>query len=327
MSLPVPPCLRRLVSAVLPAGVRTALRRNRTVAEIWGEEAGRSRIGGVRHWTELRDVQDVINRRVSGDPAVDPYMHFLRTRLAGRLPVSRALTLGCGGGELERGLCQHGFAREHEGVDVAPLAIEKAVAAARAEGLGHLRYGVEDLNVLRLEPAAYDVVFGVHSIHHVEGLEHVFRQVAAALKPGGFLFMSEFVGPSRFQWTPLQLEVVDGLLRALPREYRIRTVDGRVKKKVRRPTVAEMIATDPSEAVRSAEILAVAASFFEILEVRPYGGTVLQLLLEDIAGRFARPGTGGPELLAAICDFEWALIGAGQLESDFAVVVARAKSG
>ena len=32
MSLPVPPCLRRLVSAVLPAGVRTALRRNRTVA-------------------------------------------------------------------------------------------------------------------------------------------------------------------------------------------------------------------------------------------------------------------------------------------------------
>ena len=281
----------------------------------------------MRHWTELRDVQDVVNRRVSGDPAVDPFMHFLRTWLAGRLPVARALTLGCGGGELERGLRQHGFAREHEGVDVAPLAIERAVAAAKEEGLGHLRYRVEDVNVLHLEPASYDVVFGVHSIHHVEALEHVFRQVAAALKPGGFFFMSEFVGPNRFQWTPLQLEVVNGLLRALPEEYRIRTGDGAVKMKVRRPTVSEMIATDPSEAVRSAEILDVAASFFEILEVRPYGGTVLQLLLEDIAGRFAQPGTGGRELLAAICDFEWALIGAGRLSSDFAVVVARVKDG
>lgn len=327
VSLPVPPVLRRLVSAALPAGVRAALRRNRTVAEIWGERAGRSRIGGMRHWTELRDVQDVINRRVSGDPAVDPFIYFLRTRLAGRLPVTRALTLGCGGGELERGLCQHGFALEHEGVDVAPLAVEKAVAAAREEGLEHLRYRVEDVNVLHLEPASYDVVFGVHSIHHVEGLEHVFRQVAAALKPGGFLFMSEFLGPSRFQWTDRQLEVVNGLLRALPEEYRIRTVDGGVKKKVRRPTVAEMLATDPSEAVRSAEILAVAAGFFEILEVRPYGGTVLQLLLEEIAGRFARPGTGGRELLAALCDLEWALIAAGHLTSDFAVVVARSKGG
>ena len=317
--------LRRLTEAVAPRGVRAAPHAGRTAAEVWDEQAGTWSIGGVRHWTELRQVHDEINQRVSGDPAVDPYMHLLRTRLAGRLPVARALTIGCGSGELERGLCQHGFSARHDAFDIAPKAVEKAIAAASEAGLDHLRYAVADGNALELEPGSFDVVFGVHAIHHVEKLEHAFGEISRALTPDGLFFMNEFVGPTRFQWTDRQLEAVNGLLRALPEEFRRSAADGRLKTEVPRPTVAEMIAADPSEAVRSGEILSVAASYFEILEVRPYGGTVLQLLLDDIAGNFARPGTGGKELLDAICAFEWALVEAGHLESDFAVVVARTK--
>lgn len=296
------------------------------VAEFWGGQAGTWRIGGARHWTELRQVQEVINRRVSGDPAVDPYLHLVRTRLEGRLPLPSALTLGCGAGELERGLCQYGFALRHDAVDVSPRSIEKAIASATAAGLGHLRYRVEDVNEIRLERDSYDVVCGVHSIHHLVELEHVFRQVAGALRPDGLLFMNEFVGPTRFQWTDRQLEVVNGLLRALPEELRVSVVDGKVKREVRRPTLEEMLATDPSEAVRSGEILSVAEAFFEILEVRPYGGTVLQLLLDDIAGNFAGPRGEAARLLEALCELEWALVGSGDLASDFAVVVARPRS-
>ena len=325
MNMTIASYLRRLAGAVIPRRVRLALRRNLTAAEFWGEQAGTWSVGGVRHWTELDQVQDVINRRVSGDPAVDPYMLFLRTYLDSRLPVERALTIGCGGGDLERGLSRHGFARRHEGFDVAPGAIEKAVAAAREAGLPSLEYCVVDGNSLLLAKETYDVVLGVHSIHHIAGLENLFEQIANALKPDGLFFMNEFIGPTRFQWTDRQLEVVNGLLRALPKELRASSVDGSVKRRVRRPTVKEIVATDPSEAVRSGEIMAIAADFFEILEVRPYGGTVLQLLLDDIAGNFSRPDGGGRGILAAICDLEWALIGSGHLESDFAVVVARPK--
>lgn len=316
---------RDSIAGLSPLALWRVLHRTRTVAGAWGEQAGTWSIGGVRHWTEFQQVQDVINRRVSGDATVNPYLYFLRSRLSGRLPVLRALTIGCGSGELERGLGRLGFAVEHDGIDVAPGAIEKAIASAREEGLPSLRYRVEDADALRLEPESYDVVFGVHSVHHIAALEHVFEQVSRALKPDGFLFLNEFVGPSRFQWTQRQLDVVNGLLRALPEDFEVSLVDGRTKRKVRRPTVAEVIATDPSEAVRSGEVLAVASTFFDILEVRPYGGTVLQILLDDIAGNFSRPDDGGPELLAAICDLEWALIGSGHLDSDFAVVVARPK--
>lgn len=318
--------LRRFARAVLPLPARLAFRRRRTAAEVWSEEPGLARSGSERHWTDLEHVRGEVNRRVSGDPAVDPYMHFLRTRLAGRLPVASALTIGCGEGALERGLTAHAFAERHDGLDVAPGAVERAAAAAREAGLEHVRYRVADADSLLLEPRSYDVVFGVHSIHHVTNLEHVFEQAALALRPGGFLFLNEFVGPSRFQWSDRQLEVVNALLRALPEELRASVVDGRPRRAVRRPTVAEMIATDPSEAVRSGELLEVASRFFEILEVRPYGGTVLHLLLDDIAGRFHRPEPWARQLLASIAEVEWALIASGDLASDFAVVVARPKA-
>ena len=283
--------------AVDPGRLAAAFRRlrrrlagPRSVADVWGEQAGTWSIGGVRHWTELQQVHDVINRRVSGDRAVDPYLYFLRTHLAGRLPVARALTIGCGGGDLERGLCQHGFARRHDGVDVAPKAIEKAATAAREAGLSGLEYSVVDGNALDLAEGVYDVVFGVHSIHHIENLEDLFAKIARALKPDGFLFLNEFVGPTRFQWTDRQLEVVNGLLRVLPASLRAGATNGRVRREALRPTVKEMMAADPSEAARSGELLGVAESYFEFVDVKPYGGTVLQLLLEDIAGNFARSG-------------------------------------
>ncbi|HMM36726.1 MAG TPA: class I SAM-dependent methyltransferase [Thermoanaerobaculia bacterium] len=294
-----------------------------SVAEVWGEQAGTWSIGGVRHWTELARVQAILNRRVSGDEAVDPYLWFLRTRLEGRLPVARALTIGCGGGDLERGLATYGFAASHDAFDVAPGAIERARTAASEAGPGCVRDSVANGNDLKLEASADDVVFGVHSIHHIERLERLFEQIARSLKPDGLFFMNEFVGPTRFQWSDRQLEVVNGLLRALPARYRRSTVGDGLKERFPRPTVAEMVASDPSEAVRSSEILALAEAHFELLEVRPYGGTILHLLLHDIAGNFSGSSPGGPELLEAIADLEWALVSSGDLPSDFAVVVAR----
>jgi len=320
--------LRRAASGLGLGCLRRRLGGPRTAAAVWGERVGEGVDRPARHWTELPLVRAEINRRVSGDPAVDPYGHFLRTHLAGRLPVARALTVGCGTGELERGLAALGFARRHDAFDVAPRAVEVAAAKAAAAGLRTVRYRAADADAdaLALPERAYDVVFGVHSIHHVARLEHLLGEVSRALKPDGFLFLDEFVGPTRFQWTDRQLEVVNGLLCCLPEPLRSAYPDGRPKRRVSRPSVADVVATDPSEAVRSAEILGVVSSLFEVVQVRPYGGTVLQLLLDDIAAGFLAAGGAADGLLAALCALEWALVSSGELPSDFAVVVARPRA-
>lgn len=315
--------LRRVASAIGLGRLRAFLSGPGSVTEYWGVQAGTWGASDARHWTELQQIQDVINERVSGDARVNPYTYFMRAHLAGRLPVARALTVGCGGGELERGLCQHGFAVEHDAFDIAPEAIRKAIAAADAAGHSRIRYRVADANTLLLEPDTYDVIFGVHAIHHVERLENAFEQIARALKPDGYLFLNEFVGPTRFQWSKRQLQAIDGLLRVLPERFRRSRVDDTLKMRAPRPSVGQMIATDPSEAVRSGEILRVAEEHFEIVDKRPYGGTILHPLLDDIAGNFADSWDGGRALLAAICDLEWALVQSGELASDFVVVVAR----
>jgi hypothetical protein len=91
------------------------------------------------------------------------------------------------------------------------------------------------------------------------------------------------------------------------------------------PTPRSVIAVDPSEAVRSAETVPVLERYFDIVEFKPLGGTILQFLLADIAGNFAQDAVG-ERLLAMLFAIEDTLIEVGALPSDFAYIVAAPKA-
>lgn len=90
------------------------------------------------------------------------------------------------------------------------------------------------------------------------------------------------------------------------------------------PTARSVIAVDPSEAVRSAEIAPVLRQHFDIVEYKPLGGNILQFLLADIAGNFDGDAAGA-RLLEMLFAIEDALMDAGHLDSDFAYIVAAPK--
>src|SRR5262249_27031539 len=143
------------------------------------------------------------------------------------MPVDRALSLGCGGGNLERALIQLGAAKTIDAYDASPESIRLAEELAAKENLAdRLHYRVADINRIQLPPATYDFVVAKMSLHHFEDLDHVYTQVKRSLKPGGVLMFNEFVGPTRFQWTDRQLEVVNEILRSLPRRLRKSAVTG-----------------------------------------------------------------------------------------------------
>ncbi|MCB0254105.1 MAG: class I SAM-dependent methyltransferase [Anaerolineae bacterium] len=118
------------------------------------------------------------------------------------------------------------------------------------------------------------------------------------------------------------------LFPAIARRLRLmraaRTGSGLEKSTANLPTARSVIAVDPSEAVRSAEIVPLLRQHFDILEYKPLGGTILQFLLADIAGNFQRDETG-PRLLEMLFTIEDTLIDAGHLDSDFAYIVAAPK--
>jgi hypothetical protein len=121
----------------------------------------------------------------------------------------------------------------------------------------------------------------------------------------------------------VQIRVINEQLEALPRDLR-RLVSDRtkIKQPIRRKSVAEIIASDPSEAVRSAEIVPLLSKYFQISEVKGYGGALLHELMYDIAGNFCDQNVGSLDHLRRLFDVEDTLTRSGQLADDFAVIIA-----
>ena len=301
------------------------------VKELWGDsQAALWRTSKCLHWVEHPKVRERLNLLITGNPGQDRFQYFLekyfRQSSPRFTPLKRIITLGCGHGEFERGLAKYQFAKTHEAVDLAPGAISKARELAQEDGLKHIRYWVADLNSIELPRSSYDVAFGISSIHHVSHLEHLFYQVAQSLKPGGYLFLDEFIGPNKFQWTDQQLHLINEQAAALPFELKRSLLDGKPKGNIWRHSPQQMDEVDPSEAVRSADILRVLPYFFDIVEFKGYGGSLLHLLLEGIAGNFSPDVPGAMEYLESLFCLEDALIASGEMQHDFGVIIARRKA-
>jgi 2-polyprenyl-3-methyl-5-hydroxy-6-metoxy-1,4-benzoquinol methylase len=297
------------------------------VRELWSEQAG-TWGGRMLHWLEHPAVHDRINTMVSGVTGEDRFHYFFRKHLRRSkwIPrrVQRTLTLGCGGGDFERNLAKFNFAKVHDAIDIAEGAIEKAKVAAEREGLAHIHYRTGDLNHIILPANYYDVIWGISSIHHVAGLENLFAQVYSALKPGGYFFMDEYVGASQFQWPDRQVDAINNALDMLPPELKQSlSRPGEQKSPVSRPTIDEMNAGDPSEAIRSAEIAPVLREVFEQVDFRGCGGALLQMLLEDIAGNFSVDDPHAIGWLNRLFEIEDDLMARGEIGHDFAVLIAR----
>ena len=287
--------------------------------EHWDEMVSKVETKEFKGWLDYEFIEcEYIRPQVSGDPDVYYLKHFIDRNLS-NLPVERALSLGCGGGNLERFFVQENIVQTIDANDASPGSIEFAERMADEAGLGdRIRYEVADANKVELETGVYDFVVAKMSLHHFDGLEHIYDQVARSLKPDGVFMFNEFVGPSKYQWTDLQLELMNQILEALPSDLR----EG-APAYLSRPTIEQMDAVDPTEAIRSAEIMPVLERWFQVVEYRPYGGTLLQILLAHVMANFDLERPEHKAMLRLIFLLEKSLVDHRVLASDFAYVIAK----
>jgi SAM-dependent methyltransferase len=302
------------------------------VQTVWDQAATEGFLRELmrRSWLHIRQVNENHNHLVTGRRDYH-WLRYLRDRYFPDGFAGDTLSLGCGEGHFDRTVKEMGFHfRSFTGIDVSPAAVQKAQHLADAMQLSpRTHYFVADLNQYEVPKRSYDFIFFFHSLHHIEALERSLRSVAAALRPGGLLMVNEFVGPSRFQWTPTQVAMANRLILMLPEEIRVDLMgDGRkLKTKSVTPTVAELMAGDPSEAVRSADIDRVLKQHFEILEEKPWGGTLNYLVFENIAGNFNPDHPYHRCIIELLIEHENVLVEHNILPSDFKVYMAKPKKG
>lgn len=315
---------RPVEEGALPAACNSA---TASVEERWGERAGVRKTQRILGWLDHPVVlQECILPKL-GIPGTNWVSILLEKH--GAPSGGHWLSLGCGDGFLEMWLVEQGIAASVEGVDVSPGAVEVANRTAVESGLDGVRFRSMDLNSEPLPDGAYDVILASMSIHHIENLEEAFDNIFRALRPGGFFLANEFVGPSRMQFTNRQVELTERLLALLPSGLRRDLVASAAsgttvfKERYRVRSEAEWLEVDPSEAVRSAEITGVFSRAFEESRVYPYGGALLHLALEHIAGNFNPDDQKDRALLRVIDLMETELTAAGTLDNDFAMLVGR----
>ncbi len=249
--------------------------------------------------------------------------------LCSQLPIPREgpwLSFGCGSGGQEMLVAERGLADRIEAFDRSPDAIEVARRLTRERGFQSLEFEVGDLAEVDLPEGEYDVVVSTLQLHRVDDLEAVLGRIANALKPGGWLLANEYVGPRRFQFTDRQLRIVEELLSITPQHLRFDYIAKQRKDTfVARPE-AFWAEEAPSEAISSEQIEPAISRVFEQVEVRPYGGTLLNPYLEHIVGNFDPKSEEDMTILRFVMFVERLLIEEEVLSSDFAVVAGRKRS-
>jgi SAM-dependent methyltransferase len=258
-------------------------------------------------WMDIPAVREYILRSIA-DEGLWP-TDWLKRSLNGRR-LGRALSIGCGTGALERDLVRKDIVGTIDALDGSTNSLRVARETAVAEGMiDRIRYFAADFNEPALPRRTYDAVFIHQAAHHVAKLEKLFRAILRTLKPGGMLYLDEFVGPTRHHWNDETVKPYREIYASLP---------DRAK---RAPELSlPVMYDDPSEAIRSDEILPQLRVGFDVEVVRGYGGNLLAVLAPWIDPEHA------PGWIERLIEDEKRMLAAGA-DPFYALIVARPMTG
>lgn len=277
-------------------------------------------------WGDHPTVFKAVMRECFGNENHD-FFTYLRAHYP-HCQTAHALSLCCGDGSFEAQLIQKGVFERITGLEISHERIKHGQAQIEAGHLSkHMTFLQQDVNLGHFGEACFDVVFAKAALHHIENLELAFLGIKRCLKPGGLLVAIDFFGPTRFQWTQTQLDSCNWfwkhkVLPELQRESEDKS-HRPLDEPITRPSIESMLALDPSEAVRSSDLMQLISANFKIQENISLGGTVLNLLLYgDRVNRFDSENPRHNLILEEAVSLERNLMASGTLGSDFKFIVA-----
>lgn len=276
------------------------------------------------YWETLPEVRKYQLSCITGNEKehyFDYTINFIRENVGTR--NLRGLLIGCqeSNPSPEVQLVQNGLFDRVEVFDIAQGLLKKQKELARQKGFSNIEYHIRDCNAIQLEEEAYDLIYAVGTVHHIEKLDTLFHQIRRGLKKKGIFVMREYVGPNRFQFTDEQVSIINEILSLLPDKYRT-TNNGYIKDRFARPDVNEVISHDPSESVSSQDILPVMQKYLTTIKLNFTGGTILHPLLSYMGSNF-EGNEDADAILRLLILYEKTLVAKNILPSDYVFCIAK----
>ncbi len=254
-------------------------------ARHWTSVSGRKRPSRLRWWESQLIVQHV-NEKICGQPvaelgAASPIL--IKQRFPGRT-FPRAVSIGCGTGEKEMFLIQAGLVEEFHLFELSKARVEQGIDLAKRLGLSKNVRFFNRNGLTSTTPRSYDLVHWNNSLHHMLNVDQAIRWSRDVLRPAGLFFMDDFVGPDRMQWSSKMLSMASRVRTALPDRclQDPRRAGRSLRRRLRKPNRMMMLISDPTECADSARILPIIKTVFPNAEIRPMGGVIYHLALNDV---------------------------------------------
>lgn len=231
--------------------------------------------------------------------------------------------MGCGTGNLERYAIDNNMVKQIIGIDVSTERIRNAKSKTEGRNIAYVQ---TDLNSIKLDNNKYDFVIAKMIFHHISHLEHLFSELSKSLTDNGLIYVSEYIGPNRFQFSDKVVVIMNDLLSTIPRKYRKLAFDNvSIKNRVSKIPIEQIINGDPTEAIRSEEINSLIPNYFEIVESHQTGGTLLFWMLDGIAHNFDN-SRESIKILEELTNIEKNLTEKKEIPEYFKVYVLKKKS-
>jgi SAM-dependent methyltransferase len=272
-------------------------------ADHW-DARGHARAPSRRFWWQHPTIVRHINKTICGRPAegiAEGDVLLLEKRLAGRR-LDQGVSVGCGHGAKEMSLLLAGVVDHFHLFEISGRRVDAGRERAERLGLeGRITWHREiaDFTKPSLE---VDLVYWNNALHHMLDTARSIEWSRAILRPGGILYVNDFVGPDRMQWSDETLEIASRVRACLP-ERLLRAPDGsRLPRRVGRPDPEALAANDPTECADSAAITRGIRRHFPAAAIKPTGGLVYQLALKGVLENLGDDDAGLLELLLVVDD-------------------------
>lgn len=219
--------------------------------------------------------------RLDGWIITDVGQRFLRP------PPRRVLALGSGMAFIEELLLTQGYAEHIVAYEMSRNACAAAMERVRgttAEGRLEMRSG--DVLEEDLPTGSFDMVFVQAAIHHFERIDDMFTLMHRVMKPEGLLLYDEYVGPDHHQFPPDVMEILNLINDCLGSPYKFDMLAQARRERMPEPNLEAMLRHDPSEGVHASRILPLTYQWFDVLQRRDYGGTLLRPFFTGILRNF-----------------------------------------